>query len=112
MRETLEPGESLEAAVRRGLKEEFGIRAKIQRYLGSFTGSFRNWQGKTVQKTTLYFLCRLLGTPKKTRHIENHYGVKSAREWQKIGFLKRQMKKQGRLLGRSDFNESAILERL
>lgn len=56
MRESLENNESLEAAVTRGLAEEFGAKGEIIRFLGTvvaelpFAGGF--------EKTTLYFQVR------------------------------------------------------
>ncbi len=112
MCETLDPDESLERGVRRGLKEEFGAQGKIIRYLGSIESSFKNWQKVPVRKTTLYFLCRIIGSPKKTKHIESHGGKGSKTEWKSARFLISQMKKQGKLLKRSDFDESEVLKRI
>lgn len=111
MRETVEPNETLENALRRGLGQEFGMKAKIVGYLGSVTSSFKNWQGANIQKTTLYFLCKPIGMPKIVKHMESHYGERSVREWENASFLIRQMKRQARVLKRSDFDESEIVAR-
>lgn len=111
MRETVEPNESVESALRRGLFEEFGIRGKIVKYLGSIVSSFKNWQGANVQKTTLYFLCKPLGQPKQVKHIERHYGKGGVKEWRSANFLLKQMKRQARILKRSDFDESEVIAR-
>ena len=50
MRESLENGETLEKGVARGLKEEFGVEGKIERYLGSL-----QFEVEGFEKTTLFF---------------------------------------------------------
>jgi hypothetical protein len=57
MRETIEPNESLEQAVTRGLQEEFGVVATLETYLGSLVAAAKTT--REFQKTTLYFLCNL-----------------------------------------------------
>ena len=112
MRETVKPGESLEKALVRGLKKEFGARAKLKGYLGSMISSFKNWQGAQVQKTTLYFLCKVVGVPKKVKWVEDHGSKGNKPEWKSAKFLIPQMEKQGRALKRTDFDESDILKRI
>lgn len=112
MRETVRPRESLEQTLARGLRKEFGVRAKVRGYLGSIASSFENWEGAKIEKTTLYFLCAPIGTPKNVKRMESHEGATSVCEWQPKKFLIAQMKKQGRLLKRDDFDESKILEEL
>lgn len=115
MRETVEPGESLEHALARGLKEEFGMKAKMVAYLGSIVSSFLNWEKTRVEKTTLYFLCT--PTAKGAARIISkesrggHFGKGSVREWRAPRFLIAQMRKQGKKMKRSDFDESVIIER-
>lgn len=112
MRKTPKPNESLEKAVKRGLKGEFGAQGKIIRYLGSIESSFVNWQKIPVQKTTLYFLCRLIGIPKAVKHVELDESEGNKTEWRSAKFLVSQMKKQRKTLRRSDFDESEILKRV
>ncbi len=112
MRNTVRPGESLERALKRGSLNEFGMNVKINRYLGSITSSFINWEKAKIEKTTLYFLCEQIEKAKKVEWRESHYGEPSAREWKPIRSLIPQMKKQGRILKRSDFDESPILGKL
>ena len=112
MRETVRPGESLEKALARGLSEEFGIRAKLVRYLGSLVSEFTNWERARIRKTTLYFLCAPFGAPRKKMMKEVHYGVASSPEWRSIPFLIRHMRRQSKVLRRTDFDESEILRRV
>ena len=61
-RETLEPSETLEEAVTRGLKEELGASGEILAYIGSRkTGFLRD--NVRVEKTTLYFAVQCVGKP-------------------------------------------------
>jgi ADP-ribose pyrophosphatase YjhB (NUDIX family) len=62
--ETLEPHESLEQALHRGLKEEVGVTADIRGYIGTSVG-FAVSGDKVFEKTVLYFLlhCKTIGTP-------------------------------------------------
>lgn len=56
MRESLEDSETLEDAVLRGLREEFGCEGKIMRYLGSIQGvAYGRQNSDRFEKTTLYF---------------------------------------------------------
>ena len=108
MRETPEPGESLESAVTRGLMEEFGATGVIEDYVGSIVGRFDH-EGVEVEKTTVYFLCRLTSQDlsKRSGDIES----KTKIEWQKPEFLIPLMKQQPERFGRTDVDESYILER-
>ncbi len=109
MRETVEPKESLEHALRRGLSEEFGATGKIIDYVGSIKSVFKH-KGVDIEKTTLYFLCELVLQDLSKRHgdIES----KSKVEWQKPDFLIPLMKGQAARFGRTDVDESNILERV
>jgi hypothetical protein len=114
MRATVKRGESLERALARGLREEFGMTARPVRYLGSLESSFRETHGAKIWKTTLYFLCTPVRVPGRNVRVkqERHYGCASEKVWRDAGFLVRAMQKQGRVLKRSDFNESAIVARI
>jgi ADP-ribose pyrophosphatase YjhB (NUDIX family) len=107
MRETPEPGESLESTVVRGLREEFGAEAKIIDYIGTLQSHFKH-KDVEVEKTTVYFLCDLVSQDLSQRtgtDIES----KTQIEWQKPEFLIPLMKEQGKRFGRTDVDESAIL---
>ncbi len=115
MRATLKPHESLEEALARGLKEEFGMKARVAAYLGSLESSFRNWEGVMLQKTTLYFLCAPIAQNQKwitsTETRTGHFGKGSNLEWKPARWLVAQMGKQGRRMKRTDFDESEIVRR-
>jgi len=111
MRETIEPGETLEEALGKGLMEEFGAEAEIIDYIGSIQSVFCHKDSDIqIQKTTLYFLCKLKSQDlsKRSGDIES----KSQIEWQTAEFLIPQMKSQSAKYGRTDIDESPILERL
>lgn len=110
MRETIEPNESFEKALHRGLMEEFGATAEIVDYAGSIKSAFKH-KGVEVEKTTLYFLCKLTSQDLSRRSQEDIEG-KSAVEWQTADYLIPRMKKQAVRFGRTDVDESSILERV
>ena len=109
MRETVQPNESLEQALRRGLKEEFGATGEILDYVGSLTSSFQH-KGVEVEKTTLYFLCKLLDQD-PARRAKDDAESKSILEWRTSDFLIPRMKEQAIRFKRTDVDESVILER-
>lgn len=108
MRETVEPGETLEAAVLRGLREEFGATAEIVDYVGSIQSHHRH-RDVEVEKTTLYFFCRLVDQDPSRRggDIES----KTTLEWRPADFLIPKMREQTARFGRTDVDESSVLER-
>lgn len=109
MRETLLPNETVETALQRGMRKEFGISAEMIDYIGSVRSHFMH-QGIEVEKMTLYFICRLVSwdlTKRDTSDIEGTTKI----EWQKPGFLIPKMKGQAIKFGRTDVDESSILER-
>jgi hypothetical protein len=109
MRETIEPNETIEDCLKRGLMEEFGVDAILQRYVGSIASHFTQ-EGVRYEKTTLYFLCNLVSIDetKRTGDIES----KSELRWMKPEVLIEKMKEQGVRIGREDIDESAVLLRL
>ena len=109
MRETPEPGESLEQTLHRGLLEEFGATAEIKDYIGSIQSHFKN-EGVEIEKTTIYFLCSLKDQDlsKRSGDIES----KTDLEWHTKEFLIPKMKEQSTKYGRTDVDESSILEKL
>ena len=107
MRETMEDGETPEATLNRGALEEFGAIVLIENYLGSLISSFiRNKMN--VQKTTLYFKCRLISQDLSLRSAgEENISIV---EWKSAEFLIPIMQ-SSRELGRDDLDESEILIR-
>lgn len=68
MRETIEPNETIEQCLMRGLMEEFGIQANLNTYIGSIVSKFRFEETEVmVEKTTLYFLCDFVSLDESKR---------------------------------------------
>ncbi|MFA5107460.1 MAG: NUDIX hydrolase [Patescibacteria group bacterium] len=108
VRESLEPDESLEAAVRRGLLEEAGVEAAVQTYLGSIVSQF-NREDIIAQKTTTYFLCKLISIDTSKREPTDPEAG-SEITFLPIDDLIGKMKSQFERYKRSDFDETYILE--
>ena len=110
MRESVESGETLEQALHRGLMGEFGMTGRIEMFLGAIVSHFkRNEIPLLLEKTTLYFLVTLLTfqPEKRIKDIENTSNI----EWKSGEFLSQEMPLQARRLGRSDVDESLVIER-
>lgn len=105
MRESLENDESLEGAVLRGIKEEFGAVGAIQRYLGSIQAKLHDAGG--FEKTTLYFevLCTSLG--ERPSDDEESFTLL---EWHDPKELLELMRSQVKHTDRADLDETKILE--
>lgn len=110
MRETIEPGESLETVLSRGLMEEFGATATLHSYIGSIVSHFPK-EEITIEKTTLYFLCDLISIDPSLRSTEDAENA-SEIQWSKPSYLIDKMKEQGSRIGREDIDESKILQAL
>lgn len=114
MRETLEMGETIEAALRRGMMEEFGITGEIETYLGSIKSSYQVTKANPVvmiEKTTLYFLVKTKTFDPILRSKED-FAMGSEIEWLPSDFLINKMKEWGRRYENTTLDESSILERL
>jgi len=110
MRKTLEPGEPLEHALDRGLAEEFGATAETEDYIGSIQSHFKD-KGVEVEKTTLYFLCKVVSEDASKR-TGTDIETNSLVEWHRPEFLIQRMKEQAEKYGRTDVDESNVLEKL
>lgn len=115
MRESVEPNESCEQTIARGLMEEMGAEADIISYLGSITAN-DTWfkeinQPTTVQKTTVYFLARLTNIDESKRLKEDTESDSEIvnLEGQELISL---MKAQSIRTGIQDINESSIVENM
>lgn len=112
MRETIEPDETIESAIHRGLMEEFGVTGEITGYLGPIISHFYSKRlDDNIEKTTIYFLVKLIKLDESKRD-PNDPEFASQIQWYKPEFLIPKMKEQGKHPGRSDLDESSILERL
>lgn len=110
MRETIVPGEDLERAVHRGVVEEFGIKGEIVDYIGSIQSHFKH-KGVEIEKTTLYFLFKMESQDLSLRDTSDVEGTTDI-EWHKPESLIPKMREQANKYGRTDIDESKILENL
>lgn len=113
IRESIEPGESPEHTIARGLMEEMGATGEIVTYLGSITAN-DTWFGEinqptSVQKTTIYFLAKLTEID-ETKRLENDPEAKSEIMHIDPQELAKLMKEQSQRTGVQDINESSIVE--
>ncbi len=109
MRETVEEKESLEAAVLRGIHEEFGATGDIKRFIGTLVTSFPRGD-VPVEKTTVYFLIELKEFNPSERDFYDEERT-SLIEWQPIDWLISEMEEQGKKIERTDLDESTMLRR-
>ena len=113
MRETIRPNTSLEENVRRGLIEEFGCQVRILDFIGIIISHFVNNEGVEIEKTTVYFLCKLNKLDKNKITNQDTFEKQSGTiEWRGINFLIKKMKEQTEILQKTDYDESTILERV
>ena len=110
MRETMEPNETIEETLYRGLKEEFGAKGEIVTYVGSLVKPYKVGE-VTVQKTTLYFLVKLSDINEDDRDPEDPESI-STIEWLKPEELAQLMESSALKLGMPDMDESEIIKRL
>ena len=110
MRETIEPNESIEVCLVRGLMEEFGATGSLESYLGSIKSDFTH-KNVVIEKTTLYFLCNLISFDVAKRKLDDAES-QSEIMWVEKEKLILHMKEQGKRLGREDLDESEILLRI
>ncbi|KND47899.1 MAG: hypothetical protein AB199_04045 [Parcubacteria bacterium C7867-004] len=108
MRESLEEGETLDQAVLRGIKEEFGAEGIVTKYLGCIEGpAFNRGGNKRFEKATLYFEVKLtnLGDRPADDPESN-----STMLWLDPEDIIEKMSLQKNISVRTDLNESKILE--
>lgn len=111
MRETIEPNETIEACLARGLMEEFGISATLHSYLGSIVSRVPIMGSDYImEKTTIYFLCDLVSIDPSKRK-EGDPEAYSEISWLPPQTLIQKMKEQGVRLNREDADESVVVER-
>lgn len=112
MRETIEPNETIEQCLARGLREEFGIVANLNSYIGSIVSQVQiKDTDKFIEKTTLYFLCDFVSMDESLRKKEDIEAT-SKIVWLDRKELITKMKEQGVRLQREDADESKILENI
>jgi len=112
MRETIEPNETIEQCLARGLMEEFGITANMVSYLGSIQSKFPIVNSEiVVEKTTLYFLCDFISINESQRKPDD-LEASSEIVWVEPNKLIEIMTEQGIKTNREDADESVIIKRL
>ncbi len=107
LRETMEPNESIEQTLHRGLLEEFGATGETVRFLGSLQSRYP-LDGTWVEKTTLYFLVKYTGHDELKRQ-EGSSESESALEWIAPKELLVLLKKQATI--NVSLDESVIVKR-
>lgn len=112
IRETMEPGETIEAALARGIKEEAGSEAELVAFLGSLTGLVRDIADKTksFNKTTVYFAMKLIDWQPDQR-LQDDREAASELQWREPEEMIPIMQEQGEMTGSADLDESVIIER-
>jgi hypothetical protein len=108
MRESLENDEPLEAAVHRGLAEEFGAIGEIEKYLGARIANVTTPNGFGFEKTTLYHAVRLCELGERDPEDEEGF---SELVWVPVVELLGLMKEQATKTNRSELNEVEVIER-
>lgn len=107
MRESLEGDESLQTAVHRGLKEEFGAEGTIEKYLGSTVYEIVTPM-KKFEKTTVYHAVRLKELGPREIYDEESETVM---EWHEPRELLALFREQAQKTDRPELNETSIIER-
>ncbi len=107
MRETIEPNETIEYCLSRGLMEEFGATGELQSYIGSITSHFPH-KNVEIEKTTLYFLCKATSFDLNKRKADDPE-ASSQIMWLSKEELIEKMREQGQRLNRQDLDESKVL---
>ena len=111
IRETIEPNESIEAAIHRGIGEEAGSTAELVRYLGAITGAVRNVSsGVEFEKTVLFFATRLLDWQPAQRDPDDEESI-SQLQWHDPQELISIMREQTKRTDFVDLDESVVIER-
>jgi hypothetical protein len=100
LHESPEENETLEQTATRGLREEYSMTGTFDRYVGSLVSLF-NLEGAKVERTVLYFLCKLISVHE--RDLTDPESI-SEIKWMDIDELIAIMKTQG------EDDESKILE--
>ena len=111
MRETLHQHETLEAAVARGLMEEYGAEGTITNFLGSIVSHFPYTfdAAVTIEKTVLYFLVELTSLD-ETKREEGAVESRSELRWLAPAELLAVNQQQAALYDRTDIDDSKIIK--
>ncbi len=107
MRESLEDGETLEAAVLRGCVEEFGATGVVEKYLGAKIDQIVTPQ-KSFQKCTLYHAVRLQSLGERTGDDGEN---RTQMEWYAPQALLSLMDEQVQRTARPELDEREVIKR-
>ena len=107
MRESLENGETVQEAVMRGCKEEFGATGKLEKYLGGKIDEIVT-PTKTFQKCTLYHSVRLAELGERTATDAED---KTIMEWYSADDLLELLNNQCAKTKRPELDERIIITR-
>ncbi len=112
MRETLENNETLEEAVHRGLMEEFGAKATILGYIGSWVAWVPHsyYGGWPMEKTMPYFAARLVEQRDEWRDANDPEAI-STITWLSAEEAMPILEAQRGRFGRVDLDESEMVKR-
>ena len=110
MRETIHRNETLEAAVTRGLMEEYGATGNVIDYLGSIVSHFTHTFDKSIsiEKTVLYFLVDLISIDESKREA-GAVESRSRLSWLVPEDLLQKNIDQAVLYSRKDIDDSKVI---
>jgi ADP-ribose pyrophosphatase YjhB (NUDIX family) len=106
MHESVENGETLDDAVVRGLKEEFGATGVVTRHLGG-RNFVHTWNGQTFEKTILYFEADITAEGPRLADDEESF---TEVVWVELPFLLERMRDQAAHSSRPQLDETKIIE--
>ena len=111
MRESIHRNEELEAAVHRGLMEEYGAEGEVVDYLGSIVSHFpcSDDLSVSIEKTVLYFLVDLISLDESKRE-EGAVESRSKLVWLTPPELLAKNIEQGARYTRTDINDAKIIQ--
>ncbi len=112
MRESIEPNETFADALFRGAKEEFGAEIEVLDFAGTIL-SVDKWFGEIdketeVEKTTLYFVCKLINQDNSKRVDDNTAESKSKLVWLTPDDLISKQKEQFEKYGVTNIDERKV----
>jgi len=111
MRESLEDSETIEHCLERGLMEEFGAKATLERLLGPIVSRFTT-QNTVIEKTTLYFFMRCRSIDPALRRLDDPESDSVICFIEPAQLAAKMRDQAKRYPDRTDIDESSILDRL
>ncbi len=108
MRESLEGNEPLHDAVKRGVKEEFGAEAVVDKYLGAKVDIITGPDQEPFEKLTIYHAVKLINMGERLYFDTEN---KSQMEWHSPDKLIAIFEEQSQKTKRPELDERIIIER-